>query len=238
MKNNLLQLKNITVEFENVVALSDVSLSIGKGEIVSLIGPNGSGKSTVLKTAFGLVGIKSGKVLWNNQEITLSPDRMAKIGFSYVPQGKQIFPNLTVQENLEIGGYVIRDKKIIQQKIADMTKLFPILLKKMDAKASSLSGGQQQLLALARGLMTGPEILLLDEPSLGLSPKMTKELFSTINDINKKYNTTTLIVEHNIRSLLKISNRYYILNGGKIIEASSTHDIEGQAVLKKILSDG
>lgn len=236
MKNKpLLQLNNVFVELDGALILQDVSISIDQGEIVSLIGPNGSGKSTILRTIFGLNDIKSGEILWNNEKISPSPKNMLERKIVYVPQGKQIFPDLTVQENLEIGGYSLKDIKIINQEVARVIRLFPELSRKKNEKASSLSGGQQQLLTIARALMLEPRMLLLDEPSLGLSPKTGNEIFTMIEKLNKEHNTTILIVEHNIRSLLKISTRSYILDKGKIIKKISSRDINEKELLKKIL---
>jgi branched-chain amino acid transport system ATP-binding protein len=235
-KEILLKVNNVSVNFGSVIALENVSISIDEGEIVSLIGPNGAGKSTILKTIFGLTEIKSGDILWNNDKIIPIPYQMVRRGLSYVPQGKQIFPSLTVEENLELGGYVIGDKEIIKQRIEKMMDIFPKLRIKRNKKAEELSGGEQQICAIARGLMTEPKILFLDEPSLGLAPKIVKDVFLAIQEINEKYKTAILIVEHNIKSLLKIVDRSYILDKGKIVEENSIQDIDKQETLKKIFS--
>jgi len=233
MKNKtFLQLKNATVKFENITALENVSISINEGEIVSLIGANGAGKSTILKAIFGVVKMKEGKVILNDKKIKPTPNKMTKQGFSYVPQGKQVFLNLTIEENLEIGAYIVYDKKIIKQRLQKIYKIFPVLNEKRNEKAKNLSGGQQQLLAIARGLMTEPKVLFLDEPSIGLSPKIIKEIFAVIEKINKNYNTAIIIVEHNLKSLITIVDKLYLLNKGKIITEINVNNVEKQKILE------
>ncbi len=217
MKEILLQLKNISVTYGGVVALDDVSITLDRGEIVALMGPNGAGKSTVIKAIFGLSPIKQGSVLLFEKKIKPIPYKVAHHGISYVPQGRQIFSSLTVRENLEMGGVIIKNKTQLQQKINEVLDIFPMLKDKLKQKAGTLSGGQQQMLALARGLIADPKVLLLDEPSLGLAPKIVKEVFTKIEEINKQRKTAILVVEHNIKSLLNIADRAYVLSKGSVV---------------------
>ncbi|MBI3250614.1 MAG: ABC transporter ATP-binding protein [Candidatus Andersenbacteria bacterium] len=217
MKGTLLQLVGVSVHYGGVKALDEASIEIGEGQIVALIGPNGAGKSTVIKSVFGLAPIQSGHILWHEKEIEPVSYKMVQQGVAYVPQGRQIFSNLTVQDNLEIGGVVIKDKKIMRSRIADVLDMFPDLKNKLSAKGRELSGGQQQMLALARGLITDPKVLMLDEPSLGLAPKIAKEVFEKIIEIKERRNTAILVVEHNIRPLLEVADRVFVLARGKVV---------------------
>lgn len=233
-KEILLQAKDIHVHYGGVKALDGASISIDESEIVALMGPNGAGKSTLLKAIFGIAPIESGKVLWREKEITPVSHEMVARGISFVPQGRRVFKHLTVKENLEVGGYVLPNKKELPERIADVLDIFPPLKTKLDHASGSLSGGQQQMLALARGLIIDPKILLLDEPSLGLSPKFVKEVFEKIQEINEKRKTAIVIVEHNIKSILGIVNRAYILDKGKVAEEGDPHTLIESGVLKKV----
>lgn len=233
-KEILLQLKNISVNYGGVRALDGVDVSLDEGEIVALMGPNGAGKSTILKVIFGLTPIYSGKVLWHEKSILPVHYEMAKRGVAFVPQGRRVFANMTIQENLEIGGFIIEDRKMINQRIEEILELFPSLKNKLKIKAGTLSGGQQQMLSLGRGLMTDPKILLLDEPSLGLAPKIAKEVFAKIKEINEKHKTAILVVGHNIRSLLEISHRAYILDKGKVVAEGDARDFLESDILGKV----
>jgi branched-chain amino acid transport system ATP-binding protein len=221
MKEALLKLNDVSVHYGGVKALENVSLSVDEGEIIALMGPNGAGKSTVIKSIFGLAPITHGHVLWHEQKIEPVTHQMAQRGIAYVPQGRQIFTTLTVRENLEMGGAVIKDRALLKKQIEDVLGFFPTLRTKLSAKGRELSGGQQQMLALARGLMTDPKVLLLDEPSLGLAPKIVKEVFTKVKEINERRKTAILIVEHNITSLLDIADRAYILAQGKVVIAEN-----------------
>jgi len=230
----LLQLQNVSIYYGGVVALDDVDIAIDEGEIVALMGPNGAGKSTLLKTIFGLAPIYSGKVLWCEKAITPISHEVTQRGISFIPQGRQVFSRLTVEENLQIGGFVVSDKKELGRRIAEVMKIFPILKQKQKAKAGTLSGGQQQILALARGLMIKPKILLLDEPSLGLAPKIVKEVFTKIKEINKEYETAVIVAEHNIKSLLDIASRGYVLDKGKVVAQGTSQKLLKSGVLEKV----
>jgi len=235
-KEILLQLNNITVEYGGVRALESVNVEIDEGEIVALIGPNGAGKSTILKTIFGLTPLRKGKVFWHGNQILPVSYEMVKRGVAFVPQGRRVFGDLTIKENLEIGGFIIKDKLLTKQRIEKILEIFPDLKTKLKTKSRTLSGGQQQMLALARGLMTDPKVLLLDEPSLGLSPKIVKEVFAKIKEVNLQHKTAIMIVEHNVKSLLEIAHKGYILDKGKIVkQGPALGFLEGE-VLEKIFT--
>lgn len=233
-KEILLQLKNISVHFGGVKALNNVSIEIDEGEIIALMGPNGAGKSTILKTVFGLNQIDEGQVLWHESAFIPVSHEVVGRGISFVPQGRRVFSDLTVLENLEMGGFVVKDKNELKRRINEAFELFPALKEKKKEKSGSLSGGQQQQLALARGLMTDPKVLLLDEPSLGLSPKIVKEVFSKIKDINQKHKTAILVVEHNIKSLFEIVDRAYVLDKGFVALEGTPQEIEESEIFEKI----
>ena len=233
-KETLLQLHNVSVHYGVVKALDGVDISLNEGEIVALMGPNGAGKSTILKTIFGLAPIHFGKVLWHEKEIMPIPYEVAQRGIAFVPQGRRVFGHLTVEENLEIGGFIVSDKKELRRRIAEAMETFPILKEKRKSKAGTLSGGQQQMLALARGLMTHPKVLLLDEPSLGLSPRIVKEVFAKIKEITEKHRTAIMVVEHNIKSLLNIAGRGYILDKGKVIAKDSSQKLFESGVVEEM----
>ncbi|MFA5126902.1 MAG: ABC transporter ATP-binding protein [Patescibacteria group bacterium] len=233
-KEILLQINNVSVHYGGVIALDGVDILLNEGEIVALMGPNGAGKSTILKTIFGLGPIHSGEILWCEKEIIPVPYEVVKRGISFVPQGRRVFSHLTVEENLEIGGFIINDRKKLKIRITEVMEIFPILKQKHKSQAGTLSGGQQQMLALARGLMTKPKVLLLDEPSLGLAPKIVKEVFAKIKEINEKHKTAFLIVEHNIKSLLDIASRGYVLDKGSVVAEESSQKILKSGILEKV----
>lgn len=233
-KETLLQLHNVSVHYGGVEALDGIDVSINEGEIVALMGPNGAGKSTILKTIFGLAPIHSGKVLWHEKEIKPVSHEVVQRGISFVPQGRRVFSHLTIEENLEIGGFIVSDKKELKRRIVEVMETFPVLKQRRKAKAGTLSGGQQQMLALARGLMIEPKVLLLDEPSLGLAPKIVKEVFAKIREINEKHKTAILVVEHNIKSLLDIASRGYVLDKGKVVAKDASQELLESGILEKI----
>jgi branched-chain amino acid transport system ATP-binding protein len=208
---NIIELKNIYASYGKKEVLSDVSIAVKKGEIVSLIGPNGAGKSTTLKVISGFLKPKSGKIIFKDKDITnLSPWQRSKLGIAYLFQGGSIFENLTVIENL----------KLSNEKIETAFEIFPELEKYKKTRAGLLSGGLKQMLSISLILLKDPDLLLLDEPSAGLSPALVEKLISKIKDINQKFNKTILLVEQNIIQALKISNRLYLMSAGKIIKES------------------
>ncbi|KKS70218.1 MAG: Fe(3+)-transporting ATPase [Candidatus Magasanikbacteria bacterium GW2011_GWE2_42_7] len=233
-KETLLQLQNISVHYGGVKALDDVDVLLDEGEIVALMGPNGAGKSTVLKTIFGLAPVHAGKVLWHEKEIKPVSYEVVQRGIAFVPQGRRVFGNLTVEENLEIGGFIVGNKQELKRRITEVMEIFPVLKQKRTAKAGTLSGGQQQMLALARGLMTEPKVLLLDEPSLGLAPKIVKEVFAKIKEINEKHKTAIMVVEHNIKSLLDIAGRGYVLDKGKVVAKDTSQKLLESGILERV----
>ena len=235
MKENLLELKNVSAGYNDTKIIHNVELFINAGEIVAIMGPNGAGKSTVLKAIFGLIA-HTGDVLYEGKKINPLPHELVRMGIAYVPQGRRVFSTLSVEENLEMGGFFLNDKKETKRRMESIYEIFPILKIKKKEKAGSLSGGQQQLLSIARGLMTEPKILLLDEPTLGLAPKVVKEVFEKIKEINERSGTAIMLVEHNLKSVLEIVNRAYVLNHGKIIKEDSPANIIASGILEKVFT--
>jgi len=234
--NILLQLNNIHVHYGGVKALDGISIKIDEGEIVALMGPNGAGKSTVLKAIFGLAPVESGDVMFNGNKINLKPHELVELGISFVPQGRRVFKNLTVLENIEIGGHAIKSKTVLKERMEEVLNIFPALKEKLSQKSGELSGGQQQMVALARGLITDPKLLLLDEPSLGLAPKIVKEVFAKIKEINEKRNTAIVVVEHNLKSLLEITDRAYVLDKGKVVSRGEGKTFLQSDTLEKVFT--
>lgn len=216
MANDLLSIKNLEAGYGKLKVLFGVDFAVKPGEIAVLIGPNGAGKSTVLKSIFNLCDIKKGSIVYKNKDITSLPTHeRIQLGISIVPQGRQVFSNLTVRENLEMGAYLTQDKDLIETRISEVLQHFPELKPKLDHNAFSLSGGQQQMLAMGRGLMQDPQLLLLDEPSLGLAPKTMKDLFKRIQDINKE-GCAILMVEQNAKAACAIADTIFVLEEGKV----------------------
>ncbi len=228
----LLSLNNISVQYGGVHALTDVDFALQQGEVVALMGPNGAGKSTVLKAIFGIAPIESGELFFQGVKFSPVPHEIVKKGISFVPQGRQIFKSLSVKENLEMGAFALESGRETKKRMEEVLKLFPVLRTKLSAPAKSLSGGQQQMVAIARGLMTEPVLLLLDEPTVGLSPKVVKEVIDKIQEINKTKKTTIVIVEHNIRSVISIVDRVYILDKGKVILEGRPESISSDTLEK------
>lgn len=196
--------------------LHRIDLEVKPGKIIAIIGPNGAGKTTVLKSIFNLCDVYSGKILWKNKNITKLPTyELIYEGVSYVPQGRQVFRDLTVRENLEMGAFTMTDHQLLKTNIKDVFDKFPFLKEKQNDYAFTLSGGQQQMLAIGRAMMQNPDLLLLDEPSLGLSPKAMKEIFEKIKEINKE-GVSIIIVEQNAKKAVEIADKTYILEDGKV----------------------
>ncbi len=233
----MLTIKNLNAGYGGMHILENVNVHIKPGEIVSFIGPNGAGKSTLLKSIFNLCDIYSGKIIFNKNNITKLPTHNLIIeGISFVPQGRLVFSDLTVKENLEMGLYTFHNKDHVKIKIKEVFDRFPILKERQNKLAYTLSGGQQQILAIARSLMHEPKLLLLDEPSLGLDPKTMKHIFKIIQELNKE-GMTIMIVEQNAKQAVSISHRTYILEDGKI-KLEGGKDILENKKIKEIYFGG
>lgn len=230
----ILTLKNLQVSYGNHQVLTGVDLKICEGEIVVLVGANGAGKSTLLKSMAGLVDLKAGELEFQSEQVLPNPVRMLELGICFVPQDYRVFPEMTVTENLELGGYILSDKKLILERIKDVFNLFPDLKRLADKKAGGLSGGQRQILALGRAMMLKPKVLLLDEPSVGLAPKIIKDVFAKITKINDQYNTTVVIVEHNLKTLLEIADKAVILYKGKIAKEDKPQALIESNILQEV----
>ena len=214
----MLELKDLAVSYGTITALHDVSLRVGKGDIVTLIGANGAGKSTTLRAISGLLKAQSGRIEWEGEEITNErPHRIVARGISHVPEGRMVFANLTVHENLLMGGYLRRDRKQFGTDFDFIFGMFPRLKERLKQVAGTLSGGEQQMLAIGRALMSKPRCLMLDEPSLGIAPILVKTIFQKIVEINKSLGITILLVEQNANLALEVSSYGYVLETGKII---------------------
>ena len=212
----MLSLDNIHTHYGKIRALNGISLRVEKGEIVTLIGANGAGKSTTLKTIVGWVRADQGRIKLNGKDITRLPThKIVKNGVAMVPEGREVFTDMTVLENLEMGAFLRKDKKEIQKDMDRVFELFPILSERRKQKSKSLSGGEQQMLAISRALMSGPSIMLLDEPSLGLSPILVKTIFDTLQQINRQ-GMTIFLVEQNAHMALKIATTGYVLEKGNV----------------------
>ncbi len=214
----MLELRGIDVFYGKIQALHEVSLAIQPGEIVALIGANGAGKSTTLMAISGIAPPRRGEVLFEGQPITgLTPDAIVKLGICQVPEGRHIFPDLTVAENLDMGAFLRRDAKAIATDRDMLYELFPILAKRRNQPGGNLSGGEQQMLAISRALMARPRLLLLDEPSMGLAPLITRQIFEIIQKINQEQNTTIFLVEQNANLALQTADRGYVLENGRVV---------------------
>ncbi len=214
--------------------LHDVSLDAAEGEVVALLGPNGSGKTTILKSIFSLADVMRGAIKFRDQDITHTPTHaLLERGIAYVPQGRLVFPNLTVSENLEMGAFLLNHEETKEKNMAAVFKQFPVLEKRSKEKSGNLSGGEQQMLALGRALMMTPTLLLLDEPSLGLSPKITKEIFGHIALLAKS-GMTILIVEQNVHLALQVAHRGYLLAAGEIRFAGTARDLDDPEKMQKL----
>jgi len=232
----LLDVKNLTVYYDSVLALDNVSFSVGDGEIVAMIGPNGAGKSTALKAVCGLVGLRKGEVLFRGENIGgRQPYQLVDKGLCLVPEGRRVFYSMTVLENLEMGAYARKNQKTIREEIDKVFGLFPKLKERRRQRAGTLSSGEQQMLAIGRALMLEPKLLLLDEPSLGLSPNYMNIVFEKIKEINKD-GATILLVEQNARMALEYADRGYVFEIGKIaFEDEAENLLQDDKVSKSFL---
>ena len=221
----MLEIKNLVVNYGVITALQAVSLTVKQGDIVTLIGANGAGKTTALRTVSGLLKARSGEILFEGRNITnLPPHEIVRLGVSQVPEGRMVFANLTVQENLRMGAYLQKDKGVVQRELEFVFATFPRLQEREKQLAGTLSGGEQQMLAIGRALMSRPKFLMLDEPSLGIAPLLVKTIFEKIVEINRRQGITILLVEQNANLALEVSHYGYVLETGRITlhDASAT----------------
>ncbi|MEM0235910.1 MAG: ABC transporter ATP-binding protein [Desulfurococcaceae archaeon] len=230
----LLEVNNIVVYYGKALALKGVSLGVNEGEIVALIGANGAGKTTTLRAITGMVKVASGKVIFKGNDITNLPSyKIALLGITHVPEDRGLFPDMTVMENLEMGAYLRRDTDSIKEDLEYVFSLFPRLKERKDQLAGTLSGGEQQMLALAKGLMARPKLLLLDEPSVGLAPYLVDQIFDAILEINKKRGVTILIAEQNAYMALQCSSRAYVIENGTVALSGPSKELMDNPYLKK-----
>jgi branched-chain amino acid transport system ATP-binding protein len=230
----MLKLKNLQTFYGNIQALKDVSIEISEGEIITLIGANGAGKTTTLMSVCGIVPPRSGDILFMGKPIhDLSPNQIVSLGISQVPEGRRIFPYLTVMENLDMGAFLRTDKDGIKQDMEYIFELFPILAERRHQAGGTLSGGEQQMLAISRALMARPMLLLMDEPSLGLAPLIVKQIFEIIKKVNTENNTTIFLVEQNANLALKVAHRGYVMETGRITLADSAEKLLADEKVKK-----
>jgi len=233
--SEILTINNLDAGYGDLQVLSDVSMEVNRNEISILMGPNGAGKSTLLKSIYNLVDIQSGEILLEEEEITADPaHELLQKGVSFVSQGKVNFDRLSVEENLLMGAHHIENGKKIESKKQEVYEEFPVLKEKKNEYAFNLSGGQQQMVAIGRALMSSPKLLLMDEPSLGLAPKLVKELFKKIVEIKENFDTTILIVEHNLKSLMEIADHGFVLVEGEIIASDKCENLKGSKVMHKV----
>ncbi len=233
-KRRILELEDISVHYGAVVALNEASLGVDRGEVVAVMGPNGAGKSTVLKAIMRLAPVVGGQVYWQHQQLQAETHEIVKKGISFVPQGRRVFTHLTIEENLEMGCLYLNNRAEMRRRLDGVMELFPILHEKRQDYASQMSGGQQQMLALGRGLMADPEVLLLDEPTLGLAPIIVKEVFEKVSEISQRLGTTIMVVEHNIKGVLDIVNRAYVLDKGRVVHDGTPQSIRDTDILTRV----
>ena len=229
MSETLLKLEQLEVNYGAVRALKNVSLEVKSGVVVALLGANGAGKSTTLRAISGLVKAKAGGISYGNQNISrLNPTQIVALGVSHSPEGRRVFPGMTVLENLRLGASQRKDKENIQTDLERMFEMFPILSERKTQTAGTLSGGEQQMLALTRALMNRPKMLLLDEPSLGIAPLIVRQIFATLNEL-KKTGTTILLVEQNVNIALNLADRAYVLRTGEIVLEGSASELRANS---------
>ncbi len=230
----LLELVDVSVHYGAVLALEEASLGVREGEVVAVMGPNGAGKSTVLKAIMGLAPVVAGDIYWREKPLTAATHEIVKEGIAFVPQGRRVFTHLTIEENLEMGCLYLGDRTEKERRLDAVMELFPILHQKRRDVASQMSGGQQQMLALGRGLMAGPEALLLDEPTLGLAPIVVKEVFEKVAEISERLGTTIFVVEHNIKGVLDIVDRVYVLDMGRVVHTGTPESVLETDILTQV----
>lgn len=234
-KRPLLEVRDLVVQYGSLVAVRGVSLSVEEGMIVSLIGANGAGKTTLLKAITGMVMPSSGEIWFDGQRIDRLPaHRRVALGITMVPEGRRLFPKMSVLENLELGAYALKDRRDIADRLRAVFGRLPMLEERRRARASSLSGGQQQMLAIGRALMSRPKLILLDEPSLGLSPIMVAEIGKIVRDLNERWGTSVLLVEQNARLALTVAHKGYVMETGYISLEGMTNELLGNEQIREI----
>ena len=235
----MLRLIGVETYYGKIKALHGVSLEVLEGQLVCILGANGAGKSTILKTISGLVEPEYGTIHFNEKRIDrMDAEEIVKLGIGHVPEWRRIFAELTVEENLQMGGFLLRDKDIIHERMVEAFQHFPILEKRKNQQAGNMSGGEQQMLAISRALMLKPKLLLLDEPSLGLSPILVQDIFDTIKELHKA-GTTVLLVEQNVNQALKIADYGYVLTTGKIFLSGTYEELlKEEKVREQYLGEG
>jgi branched-chain amino acid transport system ATP-binding protein len=230
----MLELKNIQTYYGNIQALKGVSIDVSEGEIITLIGANGAGKTTTLMSICGVVPPRTGEIFFMGQPIhRLNPNEIVSLGISQVPEGRRIFPYLTVMENIDMGAFLRKDKNGIKQDMEYIFSLFPILAERRNQAGGTLSGGEQQMLAISRALMAKPRLLLMDEPSLGLAPLVVQRIFEIIKKINAENKTTIFLVEQNANLALKVAHRGYVMETGRIALSESSGKLLSNEKVRK-----
>jgi len=229
----MLKIKSLESGYGKIKALFGIDLEVRSGEIVALIGANGAGKTTFLKTVSGLIKASAGSIFFQDQQLTnLAPEKIVNMGISHIPEGRMVFAQRSVQTNLEMGAFGRKDKKAVKQDIEKYYEMFPILGDRSHQKAGTLSGGEQQMLAIARGLMKRPKLLFLDEPSMGLAPVLVNQIFKIIKELNKT-GLSILLVEQNVKKALKITQRAYVIELGKIVHHGKSSDLLDSDEIRK-----
>jgi len=237
----MLKVERLNAYYGNIRALSEVSIRVPKGKVVSIIGANGAGKSTLLKSISGLIRKKNGRILYQGKDITFLPaERIVGLGISQVPEGRQLFAHLSVEDNIHLGAYHYhkkRNKLIIRQRVREVYNMFPILEKRSKQIAGTLSGGEQQMLAISRAFMGRPDLILLDEPSMGIAPLIVRELFNVIINLNQA-GTTVLLVEQNAKAALKVASFSYVLEGGRVVLEGLPQELMDNPKVKEVYLGG
>jgi len=222
----MLQVRDLVSGYGESEVLRGITLNVKKGQIATIIGPNGAGKTTLFRTLFGLIPARKGKIVFEDEELSrLPPLARIRKGIALVPQGRMVFPDMTVLENMELGAYTVTDRNQLRDSMEECYRLFPVLRERRSQRAGTLSGGEQQMLVIARALMSRPRFLMLDEPSLGISPRLVKEIFKTICTINQNTDTTIALVEQNANIALKVAHYGYVMEGGQIRMSGSTQEL-------------
>lgn len=231
----MLEVINMDVAYGDVQVLWDINIKIKAGEMVALIGSNGAGKTSALKAISGLIKVKKGSIIFNGNNIeNIKPPLIAKAGLTQVPEGRQIFDDMSVMENLEMGGYILENKEERKENIEKMLTVFPILKQRKKQHAGTLSGGEQQMLAIARSIISNPKMVMLDEPSLGLAPRLVSIIFDTIKKLREEIGLTVLIVEQDVKKALSIAERGYVFENGRIVHSGTSKELINDPDIKQM----